>query len=76
MKTPNKKLGITGSSTGKTSWSWVTYNALLHDKEQNIQVIEWPNGEGFTVLRNDETEIHIDWDEWRALKTAVNKLGN
>jgi len=73
---PTNKLGTTGISTGKTSWSWVTYNALLHDKEQNLQVVEWPNGEGFTVIRNDEPEIHIDWGEWGALKTAVTKLGS
>ena len=74
MKTSNKKLGTIRIFTGKTLWAWITYNALLHDKEQSLQIIEWPNGEGFTVIRNDETEIHIDWDEWKALKAVTTKL--
>ena len=58
-------------SVGTTNYAWITYDSLLKDKEQNLQVIHWPNGEGFTVVRDDNTTIDIDWDEWAALKRAV-----
>jgi len=76
MATKNKtKLGVTSVKTGKLSCVWVCYNALLHDKEQNLQVNSWQNGEGFTFIRADESEIHIDWDEWAAMKRAIKELG-
>ena len=62
-------------STGTTPWVWVTYDALIGDKEENLQVIEWPNGEGITIIKNDESEVHFTWDEWYALKKAMNRLG-
>lgn len=62
------------SSLGKTKYSWVEYESLLHGKNQSLQVVEWPNGEGFSVYRANESTIDIDWDEWEALKFAVGKV--
>jgi len=64
----------TKTNTGTSKWAWTTYKALLQDKEQHIQVICWPNGEGFTIMRPDESHIEMDWDEWVALKNTIKKL--
>jgi hypothetical protein len=62
------------TETGQSKWAWSAYAAILNDKEQHIQVTCWPNGEGFDVYRPDDSYIHMDWDEWNALKATVAKL--
>jgi hypothetical protein len=57
--------------SGKTNYAWVTYKQLIGDKEQHLQVVHWPNGEGFTVYRPNESLLEMDWDEFNALKTAI-----
>lgn len=62
------------SSKGTTKYAWVEYESLLKGKNQNLQVIEWPNGEGLTFWRTDETTLDLDWDEWDAMKLAVRHM--
>jgi len=57
--------------SGKTNYAWVTYKEIIGDKENHLQVVHWPNGEGFTVYRPDESLIDMHWDEFNALKTAI-----
>ena len=61
-------------STGKTKYAWITYTNYLTQGEQSIQVIEWPNGEGFTIIRNDETTTDFDWQEFDAVKKAIKAI--
>lgn len=60
--------------SGKTKYSWVSYELVGTDKKKNIQAIEWPNGEGLTIVRDDDTHIDLDWCEWDALKEAVRDI--
>ena len=43
--------------TGKTSYSWVEYEEIVGGKLKHVQVVVWPNGEGFTIYRPDESMI-------------------
>lgn len=60
--------------SGKTKYSWVSYEPVGSDKKKNIQVIEWPNGEGFTIIRDNESTVEFDWCEWDALKVAIKDI--
>lgn len=59
---------------GTTKYSWVSYKPPLLAKEENVQAVEWPNGEGVTVFRNDDSSIDFSWNEWDAIKLAIRKL--
>lgn len=60
--------------SGKTKYVWVTYETVTDDHKKNIQIIDWPNSEGFTIVRDDDSYVDFDWYEWNALKAAIQKL--
>lgn len=60
--------------SGKTKYVWVTYEIVTDDRKKNIQIIDWPNSEGFTIVRDDDSYVDFDWCEWDALKAAIQKL--
>lgn len=60
--------------SGKTKYAWAKYLTITDDKQKNIQVVEWPNGEGFSVMRDNDSCIEFEWCEWEALTLAVNSV--
>lgn len=61
---------------GTTDYTWVTYKEIMSGNKKNIQVVRWPNGEGVTIMRPNETSIDIGLDEWLALGRAMKEINS
>lgn len=58
--------------TGTTKYVWVDYDEYMEQK--SLQIIEWPNGEGIEVIRNDDTNFNLTFAELEALTKGASKL--
>ena len=66
-------------TVGTTNYARMTYDSLLENREKELQIVHWPNGEGFSIIKEEGTMIELDWDEWiaiRKLVSAADKLKN
>jgi hypothetical protein len=71
----NKSMNQKVSATGQTNYVWVNYEELVGTGgDKNLQVVEWPNGEGVTIVRHDDTNIDLTWCEMDAIILAIKTL--
>jgi len=49
---------------------WVTDE----DLGTQVQIVEWQNGEGFTMSIDGARDYEIKWVEWDALRAAVKNM--
>ena len=63
---------MTNVKSGKCLYSWVDYSDAAGEKA-SLQIIEWPNGAGFSInlLRDDSKYIDFEWEEWEAIEQGI-----
>jgi hypothetical protein len=59
--------------TGKCLYSWVDYSDGAGENA-SLQIIEWPNGAGFSIVKGNDKSIDFEWEEWAAIEEGIFSL--